>query len=158
MDSGPSSAKARRRRLPKAEQTTEPATSSRNQHKVDDDDDVVIIPDLEDDENTSIALQVAKTAEYQRQVPTIQELDAEIHMALPSAAEMGVDLSVLQAYLTPAAYTKEEDETWDIAWELQNIASEIAKEKAVLDERTKKVEKAGAAAEIEIAPRVRVRA
>lgn len=154
MDSkgGAGPAAARRRRGGKTEPAvTESVTSSK--HKEEDDNDVVIIPDLED-EGTSLALQVAETAKYQRKVPSIQELDSEIHMALPSAAESGVDLSVLQSYLTPATFCKEEDETWDMAWELQNIASEMAKEQAALDDKEKKVENEGA----KVAAPTRVRA
>jgi hypothetical protein len=129
----------------------ESLTSSK--HREEEDGDVVIIPDLED-EGTSLALQVAETAEYQRQVPSIQDLDSEIHMALPSAAESGVDLSVLQSYLTPAAFCEEEDQTWDMAWELQNIASEMAREQAALDDKEKKVETEVA----KVAAPIRVRA
>jgi hypothetical protein len=144
-------AAARRRRGGKAEPAaTESSTSSK--HK-EEEDGVVVIPDLED-EGTSLALQVAETAAYQRKVPSIQELDVEIHMALPSAAESGVDLSVLQSYLTPAAFCNEEDETWDMAWELQNIASEMSREQAALDDKEKMVEKGSA----KVAAPIRVRA
>ena len=61
-------------------------------------------------------------------VQTIMELDEEIDMALPSAADVGVDLSVLQSFLTPQEHCQEEDVAWDVEHELQIIASEMRKE------------------------------
>lgn len=78
---------------------------------------------------------MAETAAYRRKLPPIQDLDVEIHMALPSAAALGVDLGILHAHLTPAASCAEEDEEWDITWQLGQIASEMAKER---DEKEKR--------------------
>lgn len=71
---------------------TEGAVESRSTAMEDDDaEGGPIIPDLED-ESTNVAMQVAQTAEYQRTVPSIKELDALIHMSLSPVAEAGAGL------------------------------------------------------------------
>jgi len=49
-------------------------------------------------------------------------------MALPSTSEIGVDLSVLQQFLTPQEQVQEEDEPWNFEHELQTLASELQRE------------------------------
>lgn len=128
---------------------TEGAVESRSTAMEDDDaEGGPIIPDLED-ESTNVAMQVAQTAEYQRTVPSIKELDALIHMSLPPVAEAGVDLTILHSYLAPAAFVKEDDTTWEISWELLQIASEIAREEAALSEKEGSTPAAKAAAKVE---------
>ena len=69
-------------------------------------------------------------------VQTIMELDEEIDMALPSTSEVGVDLSVLQSFLTPQEHVQEDDVPWDVEHELQTIASEITKESELREGNT----------------------
>mmetsp|Transcript_19718 Transcript_19718/g.33594 ORF Transcript_19718/g.33594 Transcript_19718/m.33594 type:complete len:214 (-) Transcript_19718:18-659(-) len=93
----------------------------------DDEDDGIanLIPDLED-EQEDMARQVAEAPHLTKsRVQSIAELDAAIDMALPSTSEIGVDLSVLQAYLTPQEQVQEPDVPWDFAHELQALASEM---------------------------------
>ena len=95
----------------------------------DDDEPAGFIPDLEDEEeDLGKQLAVAPSLKSSR-VQTIMELDEEIDMALPSTSEVGVDLSVLQSFLTPQEHVQEEDVPWDVEHELQTIASEMTKEK-----------------------------
>jgi len=95
----------------------------------DDDEAPAFIPDLEDEEE-DLGRQVAVAPSLKTsRVPTIMELDEEIDMALPSTSEAGVDLSVLQAFLTPQEHCVEEDVPWDFEHELQSIASEMQKER-----------------------------
>ena len=98
-------------------------------HMDDDDGDTgVYIPDLEDEEE-NIGLQVAVAPSHKSsRVPTIAELDREVDVALPSQSEVGIDLSVLQSYLTPQEQLTEEDVPWDFEQELQTLASELQRE------------------------------
>ena len=48
-------------------------------------------------------------------------------------SEVGVDLSVLQSFLTHQDLCQEEDEPWDVEHELQTIASELQKEREARD-------------------------
>mmetsp|Transcript_4171 Transcript_4171/g.9095 ORF Transcript_4171/g.9095 Transcript_4171/m.9095 type:complete len:216 (-) Transcript_4171:282-929(-) len=109
------------------------APTSQIGHMNDDDDGATaFIPDLEDEE-ANISLQVAVAPSHKSsRVQTIMELDQEIDMALPSTSEIGVDLSVLQAFLLPQEQVQEEDEPWNFEHELQTLASELQREQ---DER-----------------------
>lgn len=98
----------------------------------DDEGPSMFIPDLEDEEE-NIGMQVAVAPSHKSsRVPTIAELDKEIDMALPSTSEAGVDLSVLQSFLTPQEQVQEEDEPWNVEHELQMLASDLQREQ---DER-----------------------
>lgn len=133
------------------EEASNPAPGPRRRRAADDDDDdaaistaptsqighmndeeedgaVTYIPDLEDEE-ANISLQVAVAPSHKTsRVQTIMELDQEIDMALPSTSEVGVDLSVLQQFLTPQEQVQEEDEPWNFEHELQTLASELQRE------------------------------
>ena len=113
-------------------QNTFPGTTQSIVHIDEDDADdgpASFIPDLEnEEEQLGLKVVVAPTLNTSR-VQTIAELDAEIDMALPSSNESGVDLSVLQAYLTPQEQVLEEDVPWDFEHELQTIASELQRER-----------------------------
>lgn len=109
---------------------TSTAPTSQIGHMNDDEEDgaVAYIPDLEDEE-ANISLQVAVAPSHKSsRVQTIMELDQEIDMALPSTSEIGVDLSVLQQFLTPQEQVQEEDEPWNFEHELQTLASELQRE------------------------------
>jgi len=94
----------------------------------DDDGPSSFIPDLEDEEE-QLTLTVAQAPSLKSsRVQTIRELDEEIDMALPSTSEIGVDLSVLQSFLTPQQQVLEEDVPWNFNLELQTIASEMQRE------------------------------
>lgn len=114
-------------------ESTEPAPTRNNIASLDDDDEpTAFIPDLEDaEEDLSKQVAVAPSLKSSR-VQTIMELDEEIDMQLPSQSEVGVDLSVLQSFLTPQEHVHEDDVPWDFELELQTIASEMQKE---MDER-----------------------
>jgi len=120
----------RRRRAPEGED--EPVSGIRNKHDEDDDDGdndaAPFIPDLED-EAEDMARQVAAAPSLKSsRVQTMKELDAEIDMALPSTSEIGVDLAVLQSFLSPQEQVQEEDVAWDPEKELRALASEMARE------------------------------
>ena len=103
-------------------------------HMNDDDDEgtTAYIPDLEDEEAT-LSLQVAVAPSHKSsRVQTINELEQEIDMTLPSTSEIGIDLSVLQSFLMPQEQVQEEDEPWNFEHELQTLASELQREQ---DER-----------------------
>jgi len=123
-----------RRRRGAADDDNEEEAEAPTQHRIasmDDDDDTqaAFIPDLEDEEG-DLGMQVAVAPSLQSsRVQTILELDEEIDMALPSSSEVGVDLSVLQSFLTPQEHCLEEDVPWDVDLELQTIASELQKER-----------------------------
>ena len=94
----------------------------------EEDTNTAFIPDLEDEEE-DLGKQVAVAPSLKSsRVQTIAELDEEIDMALPSSSEVGVDLAVLQSFLTPQEHCLEEDVPWDVEHELQAIASEMQKE------------------------------
>ena len=120
----------RRRQAADAEEAEEESTAP-TRHKIEsieDDEPASFIPDLEDAEE-DLGLQVANAPTLKTsRVPTIMELDEEIDMALPSSSEVGVDLSVLQSFLTPQEHCQEDDIAWDVGHELQMIASEMTKE------------------------------
>jgi len=133
-DSGAVAPMPRRRRQQEEESLTS-TIQTRNKHDSEDEDpdeDTPIIPDLEDDQE-DMAKQVAAAPSLKSsRVQSIKELDLEIDKALPSASEIGVDLGVLQAYLTPQEQVQEEDVPWDVEKELQALVSEMAREQ---DER-----------------------
>merc|ERR1711924_383050 len=88
-----------------------------------------LIPDLED-EQEDMARQGAEAPHLTKsRVQSIKELDDAIDMALPSASEIGIDLSVLQSYLLPQEQVAEPDEPWDFSQMLQDIAIEMQREK-----------------------------
>ena len=94
-------APSRRRRGAKEEAPTE--EQPKNVHSMDDDDDepAQFIPDLED-ETENLAMQVAAPSTVQTaRLPTLEELNRAIEVGLPSTSEAGVNLAMLQAYLTP---------------------------------------------------------
>ena len=100
----------------------------------EEDDGLNFIPDLEDEEaDLGSKVAVAPTLKSSR-VQTIMELDEALDAALPSSESIGgIDLSALQAYLTPQEQVQEEDVAWDVEHELQMIASELQKEKEELE-------------------------
>jgi hypothetical protein len=130
-DDQPAAPAGRRRRG--AGSATEPEPEAvPTQHAIasmeDDDGPAAFIPDLEDAEE-DLGRQVAVAPSLnQSRVPTIEDLDEEIDLALPSASEVGVDLSVLQAFLLPHEHVQEEDVAWEVGHELQTIASEMQRE------------------------------
>ena len=86
----------------------------------DDDGPSSFIPDLEDEEE-QLTLTVAQAPSLKSsRVQTIQELDEEIDMTLPSTSEIGVDLSVLQSFLTPQQQVLEEDVPWNFNLERES--------------------------------------
>ena len=116
-----------------ADDDDEPQQEAPTHHHIasmdDDDSAPAFIPDLEDEEE-DLGRQVAVAPSLKSsRVQTIMELDEEIDMALPSSSEMGVDLSVLQSFLTPQERCQEEDVPWDVEHELQTIASEMTVER-----------------------------
>jgi len=110
---------------------TSTAPTSQIAQMNDDDDDegtATYIPDLEDEE-ANISLQVAVAPSHKSsRVQTIMELDQELDMSLPSTSEIGIDMSVLQSFLTPQEQVQEEDEPWNFEHELQTLASELQRE------------------------------
>ena len=121
----------RRRQAADTEEEQEEETTAPTRHQIEsieDNEAPAFIPDLEDAEE-DLGLQVANAPTLKTsRVPTIMELDEEIDMALPSSSEVGVDLSVLQSFLTPQEHCQEDDVAWDVGHELQMIASEMTKE------------------------------
>jgi len=128
-DGGGGPGPRRRRAADDDDEPTEAPTKSAIASIDDDDEPASFIPDLEDEEE-DLGKQVAVAPSLKSsRVQTIMELDEEIDMALPSTSEVGVDLSVLQSFLTPQEHVQEEDVPWDVEHELQTIASEMTKEK-----------------------------
>jgi hypothetical protein len=111
-----------------------PPTRQQVAHMQEEEDGpMAYIPDL-DDEEEALTLQVAVAPSHaSSRVPTIAELNEEIDMALPATNEIGVDLSVLQAYLMPQEQLEEEDVAWDVEHELQTLASELQREQEERD-------------------------
>jgi len=132
-DTGGAAPVPRRRRSVDAEEEETSAEPKVSQHAIasigDDEEPTAFIPDLEDEEaDLGGKVAVAPSLKSSR-VQTIDELDEEIDMALPSASEVGVDLSVLQSFLTPQEQVQEEEDVpWDFEHELQTIGSELRKE------------------------------
>ena len=123
-----------RRRRGAADADAEDADEAPTQGKIasmddeEEDTNTAFIPDLEDEEE-DLGKQVAVAPSLKSsRVQTIMELDEEIDMALPSSSEVGVDLAVLQSFLTPQEHCQEDDVPWDVEHELQTIASEMQKE------------------------------
>jgi len=131
---GPSAqAPPRRRRSVEDETETGSMTTIRNQHDDDGSDtETPIIPDLEDEQEDMARQVAAAPCLKSSRVQSIKELDEAIDMALPSAGEIGVDLGVLQAYLTPQEHVVEDDSPWDFDIELQQLASDMAQEQEAL--------------------------
>ena len=121
--------RGRRRAADDDDEQVEEAPTRHNIASMDDpDEETTFIPDLEDEEE-DLGKQVAVAPSLKSsRVQTIAELDEEIDMALPSSSEVGVDLAVLQSFLTPQEHCLEEDVPWDVEHELQMIASEMTKE------------------------------
>ena len=91
-----------------AEENSPPAVEqTRNRHFDDDDGSdggLNLIPDLDDEEAEDVTRQVAVAPALKTsRVPTIEELDAEIDLALPSASEIGIDLTALPKFLAEGA-------------------------------------------------------
>jgi hypothetical protein len=132
-DNDGAAAPARRRRAP-LEDEVDTSTVTRNQHDDDSDGETPIIPDLED-EQEDMARQVAAAPNLaSSRVQNIKELDEAIDMTLPAAGEIGVDLGVLQSFLTPQEHVREEDVPWDVDKELAALASQLEQEKEALME------------------------
>jgi len=146
-ESTATAAPPRRRRAPDADDDDEDentrkhdAKTSSNKHDIaeinnDDDNDTIanLIPDLED-EQEDMARQVAEAPHLTKsRVQSIKELDDQIDAKLPSASEIGIDLSVLQAYLMPQEQVQDEDVPWDFSAELQALASEMQREQEERD-------------------------
>ena len=111
------------------------STVTHNQHD-DSDGETPIIPDLED-EQEDMARQVAAAPNLQSsRVQSIKELDEAIDMALPAAGEIGVDLGVLQSYLTPQEQVREDDTPWEVDKELAALASAMQQEQEALQDET----------------------
>lgn len=133
----PAKEPAGRRRRGQQEAQEEAVVQTATRHGLEDDDGPdAFIPDLED-EAEDMARQVAAAPSLKSsRVQTIDELDEEIDTALPSTSEVGVDLSVLQSYLTPAEYVHEDDTEWKFEHQLQVIASEMQRETDERDSTT----------------------
>ena len=118
--------------------------ATRNRHFDDDDgsdDGRLNFPDLDDEEAEDVTRQVAVAPALKTsRVPTIEELDAEIDLALPSASEIGIDLTALQKFLSPKEQVQEEDVPWDYEHEVGKLASEM---QAEIDARADASAKAG---------------
>jgi len=130
-ENGGGEKKPGRRRAADDDDDAEEAPTRHNIASMDDDDDAApsFIPDLEDEEE-DLGRQVAVAPSLKTsRVQTIMELDEEIDLALPASSEVGVDLSVLQSFLTPLEHCQEDDVTWDVEHELQTIASEMQRER-----------------------------
>lgn len=68
----------------------------------------MMIPDLDEEQAEDITRQVAEAPSLKSsRVQTLKELDQEIDRALPPASEIGVDLSALMRFLTPASMLDE---------------------------------------------------
>ena len=138
--SGGAAPAPRRRRAAEEENSPPAVEQTRNRHFDDDDgsDDggLNLIPDLDDEEAEDVTRQVAVAPALKTsRVPTIEELDAEIDLALPSASEIGIDLTALQKFLSPKEQVQEEDVPWDYEHEVGKLASETAqRRKAIVRE------------------------
>merc|ERR1711924_588193 len=112
-------------------------------HDIDsDDDNTMMIPDLDEEEAEDITRQVAEPAKLKSsRVQTIKELDQDIDRALPPASEIGVDLSALMGFLSPQEQVQEDDVPWDYDQELQQLASQMARDEE--EPESPKKEKAG---------------
>lgn len=141
-----------RRRRQQEEDSLTSTIQTRNKHDSEEDDvdeETPIIPDLEDDQE-DMAKQVAAAPSLKSsRVQSIKELDLDIDKALPSASEIGIDLGVLQSFLTPQEQVQEEDVAWDVDKELQELVSEMAREQ---DERDADIEPTPKAAEVAVEP------
>ena len=131
--SGGAAPAPRRRRAAEEENSPPAVEQTRNRHFDDDDgsDDggLNLIPDLDDEEAEDVTRQVAVAPALKTsRVPTIEELDAEIDLALPSASEIGIDLTALQKFLSPKEQVQEEDVPWDYEHEVGKLASEMQAE------------------------------
>ena len=128
--SGAAAPAPRRRRA--AEEEAAPVEQTKNRHFDDDDDDdagLNLIPDLDEEQEEDVTRQVAVAPALKTsRVPTIEELDAEIDLALPSASEIGIDLTALQKFLSPKEQVQEEDVPWDYEHEVGKLASEMQAE------------------------------
>jgi len=98
----------------------------------DDDDGIPVIPDLEDamGDDTAIDTTVADAPVQSARVQSIKELDSEIQFSLPSATEIGVDLSALTQVLYPQDQVAEADEEWTFDKLVTNLSSELREEAA----------------------------
>merc|ERR1711991_13824 len=65
----------------------------------------------------------------QNRVQTLNELDTQIKFTLPSAAETGVDLSILTNMLSPQEQVLEKDVLWEYERLFVEVASDLQVEK-----------------------------
>ena len=117
------------RRARKKELTKQQDSGQKIYNTNDDDDGITtFIPDLENEEE-DFAKQVACAPELlSGRVQSIDELDQEVDVSIQSRHEIGVDLGVLNTFISPPKHLVEDDERWDMERELQSIASEMARE------------------------------
>jgi hypothetical protein len=104
------------------------STRKKNTHRDDDDDDMIIIPDLEDDgglDGGSDARVAQAPRNVMRKIPTLDELESAVQLAIPSVNEGGYDLSVLTSTLVPAVGLKELDEVWEFDGLLREVTDEL---------------------------------
>ena len=101
-------------------------------------DDIAEIPDLEDDHEEDITVQVAAAPKnVSRKVPALVDLDAELKTVVSSSVlptgggsqTSTLDLSLLTAGLVPASAVAEIDEPWDFDKLLQSVTQDFHAER-----------------------------
>jgi hypothetical protein len=114
---------------------TEGKRKGRKNHFANDDDgDIMIIPDLEEEQEEDITVQVAAAPKnLTRKVATLFDLDNDLKHSISSAAG-GLDMSLLTEKLVPPGKVQEEDVEWDFDTLLQSVTQEFHQEKEESEE------------------------
>lgn len=105
----------------------------------DDDDGIPVIPDLDEAVADEAAIDTtvadAPVMRASARVQSINELDNEIQFSLPSATEIGIDLSALTQVLYPQDQVAEPDEEWTFDKLVTTLSRELREEAARADEQ-----------------------
>ena len=109
------------------EENTSTNMSSQNKDKHFKDtnnDEILIIPDLDDDGGDNDQRVAHAPRNFNRRVPTLEELENDVKAALPQS-DTGLDMTVLFKTLVPAPQVQEVDVAWNFDSLLREVTEEI---------------------------------
>jgi len=95
---------------------------------------ILEIPELETEADEDITRQVAAVPKFRsNRVQTINELDKDSHIALPTNSDSEIDFSLLTSVLCSLDQVREDDEVWNEERLLAELASDLNLEKEAME-------------------------
>lgn len=95
---------------------------------------ILEIPELEEAADEDITRQVAAVPKFRsNRIQTINDLDQDSHIALPSNTDSDIDFSLLTSVLCTLDQVRENDEAWDADRLLAELASDLNLEKEEME-------------------------